>query len=143
MLLRLQRTTAEPTCFSGMGHVINHVTLQGGIGGNDPINAIFYQGCGHLINFIQSQIRRNFNGQWHVLLILRSQLLLTDLEGSQQFIQRIAILQRTQPRRIGRRDIDGNITGVVIHLVHADQVIILALLDGGVLVLADIDANHP
>ncbi|MNH29186.1 hypothetical protein D3C79_894010 [compost metagenome] len=32
---------------------------------------------------------------------------------------------------------------MIINLVHADQIIVLALLDGGVLVLADIDADHP
>ena len=52
--LVLQRTTAQATRFTGMGHVINHLALEGGIGGDNPINAITHQRSGHLIYFFKA-----------------------------------------------------------------------------------------
>src|SRR5690606_37358704 len=139
--LVLQRTPTEATGFTGMGHVIDHLPIQGGIGGNNAIDPVFDQGCRDLINFIQTQVRCNFNGERHVLFILGGQLLLTHFEGCEQLIEGITVLQRTQARSVGGRNIDGNIAGMIIDLVHADQIIVLALLYGSVLILADIDAN--
>ncbi len=59
-----------------MGHVINHVTLQGGIGGDDAIDSVFDQGGGYLINFIQAEVGAILTARGTILLILRGQLLL-------------------------------------------------------------------
>src|SRR5471032_2316717 len=62
-------------------------------------------------------------------------------QGFEQLLERNTELQATQTGRIRRADVDGDVAGVGVDLVQANQVIIDGALYGRVEVLADIDAE--
>ncbi|MNN43621.1 hypothetical protein D3C81_1578670 [compost metagenome] len=74
---------------------------------------------------------------------MRADQLLAALgQGIEQLLERIAELQAAQARGVRRADVDGDVAGVGVHLVQADQVVIDGTFDRGVEVLADVDAQH-
>src|SRR5690606_13316493 len=62
--------------------------------------------------------------------------------GLKQLLERITKLQAAQPWGVGRADVNSDVTGVLIDLVQAQQVIIHGVFDRSIEVLADIDAQH-
>ncbi|MNZ28088.1 hypothetical protein D3C78_453110 [compost metagenome] len=70
------------------------------------------------------------------------QLLAAHGQGIEQLLERIAELQAAQARGVWRTDVDRDVTGVGVHLVQADQVVIDGTLHRGVEILADVDAQH-
>ncbi len=70
------------------------------------------------------------------------QIFTTQPQRVEQLLERVAELQAAQARSIGRTDVHGDIAGVVVDLVQAEQIILIGALDGGVEILADVDPQH-
>jgi hypothetical protein len=60
----------------------------------------------------------------------------------EQGIQLVAALQLAQILGVGRRNVDGDIAGVRIHLAQTDEVIVRRFFYGRVGVLADVDTEN-
>lgn len=70
------------------------------------------------------------------------QRFLTLAQCLQQLLERIAELQAAQAGRVRRADVDGDVAGVGVDLVQADQVVVDRALHRGIEVLADVDPQH-
>jgi hypothetical protein len=65
----------------------------------------------------------------HVLAVLVGQLLLAGLQLREQVVERLVLLQFAQVLGVRRGNIDGDVAGVVVNLVQADQVVVGRVFD--------------
>ena len=125
-----------------MLHAFNTDTAQSRIGGDDRVHAGFDQCLGNLRSLFVGHVRRDLDRQRHMLAVTQGQFGATGGQISEQLLERVTELQAAQARGVWRADVDGDVAGVGVNLVQADQVIVDRTLDRGVEVLADIDPQY-
>ena len=119
------------------------VTIDGGVGGNDPVQAAFFQRCGYKPDTLIVHIRRDLYRQRHIpaCLCLAAGLLI--FYGLHQAFQRVSELQVPQARRIGRRHVNRYVVRMGINRRDALPVIGFRLIVWRRFVFTDVDTQNP
>ena len=138
----LQRRTGQAAILGGLRNMLHAIARQRGVGGDHAVDFLGQQHLGNVVNCLIFQIRGELDHQRHIAAMLLGQLQLAHLQAAQQLGQRGRALQVAQVFGVGRRDIDGDVAGVQIHLVQAGEVVVHRALHRRERVLADIDAEH-
>ncbi|MNE02056.1 hypothetical protein D3C80_945190 [compost metagenome] len=135
------RRTRQATGLVAMQQALDAFTAEGGVGGDHRVHARFDQGRGDQRGFFIAHVRGDLDCQRHMLAAFGHQLRAALGQGIEQLLERVAELQAAQARGVRRADVDGDVAGLVVDLVEADQVVVHRALDRGVEVLADVDAE--
>ena len=110
---------------------------DGGVGHDQRIDPMVDTGRGNILDIGRFQVGRDLQENGRPARRARGHY------GTQQRVERTAILQRAQARRIGRRNIDRQIISERCHAGDAGDIVGNAPPGGGrILVRADIDADH-
>ena len=87
------------------------------------------------------EVGGDLEGDRHVAPVLVGELSLARLELAEEGVELGFALQLAQVFGVGRGDVDGDVARQRVGLVEADQVVVGGALDGGIGVLADVDAE--
>ena len=107
-----------------MAQALDGVAAQGRVGGNDAIHRVALEGGGNHINLCVVQVGGNLDKNRHPLAVLRGQGFAAFGNAAQQRVERFVALQRAQVFGVGAGNVDGDVVGMRIHAIKADQVVV-------------------
>ena len=109
-------------------------SLDGGVGRDDPGGPAGHRHVDRLVERLGREVRRELHQEW-----LAERPDPVDA-GPEQPLERRAVLEIPEPRRVGRGEVHHQVVGPGVERVDGRQVVVDGPLVGGVLVLADV---HP
>ena len=126
-----------------MRQALHRLACQGGVGGDDALDAVPAQCIGNGLHLAFIQVGRDLEEKRHLPAVLGGQLALARLQRRQQGIQRGLALQLAQVLGVGAGDVHRHVVGVGVHAGQADQIVVGGALDRRGRVLADVKTqNH-
>jgi hypothetical protein len=137
-----ERRAGKAAGLPGIRQAVDAGASDGGVGGDDSIHTVLPQQVGNRLNLRLVQVRSDFQRQRHVPAVAIGKPRLSAFETAKQRIECIVPLQFAQILRVRAGNIDRDVTGRVIDAIKAGQIVIGGLVDRGIEVLADVDAEN-
>ncbi|SVJ78053.1 Uncharacterised protein [Klebsiella pneumoniae] len=125
-----------------MRQAFHAFAAESGIGRDHRVHPRLDQRRGDQRGLFVGHVRGDLDRQRYPPAMPQRQRFLTLAQCLQQLLERIAELQAAQAGRVRRADVDGDVAGVGVDLVQADQVVVDRALHRGIEVLADVDPQH-
>ena len=126
----------------GVGHALNGIAVERGVGGDYAVHAVALQGGGNDVDLCFIQIWGNLDKDGHAAALLRGQLFTALRNGTEQAVQRLVALQGAQVFGVGRADVHRHVVSVRVHTFQTGQVVAGGVFNGGGCVLANVQAQQ-
>ena len=137
-----QRRTRKTSRFFRVQKPLDTLARNRGVRRNDAVNAVFHQRIDAAQDFVVFKIGSKLDGDRNMLAVaLGLELGATINDALDEVIEFTRALQRAQVLRVGRRNVDRNVVGVVVHLVEALFVVGKRIFDRRDGILADVDTE--
>ncbi len=125
-----------------MGQAFHPFPGEGGVADANAIDTVLDERFCHGLQFFRAIVRRDLDHQRYLAAVLLIEAVLGLAQGGQQGIERITMLELPQPRRVWGGNVHHQVGRIGVYFLLADQVIIHSAFHRGVLVLANVDAQH-
>lgn len=138
-----KRGAGEAARFGCVGKPLNPVARDGGVGGDHGVDAECDERVDAAQDFVVFQVRSELDGDGHVFAAPRVlELLTAGRDPGDEIVELAGVLKLAKVLRVGRRNVDGNVVGVIVDLVEALLIVGERVLDGRDGVLSDVDAEN-
>ena len=112
------------------------------VGRDHAVDAVAHERCSNQPNLRLVEVGRDLHEHRYHAAVPRRQRCLALLQRREQHVQRCVVLQGAQVLSVRAGDVDGDIVGVRVHTVQAQQVVVGGAFDRRARVLADVEAEH-
>jgi hypothetical protein len=125
-----------------VAHAFDGIAAQRGVGGDHAVHGVALERGGDHGDLGFVEVGRDLHEDGHTFAVLRGQGLAAFGDAAQQGVERLVALQRAQVLGVGAGDVDGDVVGMRVDAVQADQVVVDRVFNRRGGVLADVQAQQ-